>query len=117
MKKELDKRDIEVRIKFAVIYNDFRSQHPDLYEGLNRITTINPKSLSIFEKNINDKGEEVYFMKFYYNVPERKYSSFKTESYFEDGEVTITKTVPKEIKIKLYKKIKDENLKAIEKIV
>jgi hypothetical protein len=91
MKKVLDIRDIDVRIKMAVIYNEFRSRFPDLF--------------GIYT---NYKGEEVYFMKFYYNVSERKYSRFKTESGFEDGEVSITKTVPKEIKINLYGKRKEK---------
>jgi hypothetical protein len=31
MKKELDIRDIDVRIKVGVIYNDFQSRFPELY--------------------------------------------------------------------------------------
>jgi hypothetical protein len=54
-------------------------------------------------------------MKFFYNVRDRKYCRFKTKSGFEDGEVTITKTIHKEIKINLFRKTKEENHEAVEK--
>jgi hypothetical protein len=43
MKKDLDIRDIDVRIKLTVIYNDFRSIFPDLCGNISRITMIPPK--------------------------------------------------------------------------
>jgi hypothetical protein len=100
----LDIRDIDVRIKIAVIYNDFQSRFPNLYGNINS-----------FEIYTNDKGEEVYFMKFFYNRRGRRYFMFKTESGTEEGEVTIIKTLPEEIKIDLFWKTKKENLKVVEK--
>jgi hypothetical protein len=41
-------------------------------------------------------------MKFFYNVHDRRYFRFKSESCFEGGEVTIDKIIPEEIKIGLY---------------
>jgi hypothetical protein len=65
MNKEYNCRDIEVEIILAVIYNHFRNRFPDLYGGLNRDNPFVLKSLSIFEIYTNDKGEEVYFMKYF----------------------------------------------------
>jgi hypothetical protein len=59
MKKELYIRDIDVRIKLAVIYNDFRSRFPNLYGNISRFTMIPPKAYFIFEIYTNYKGEKV----------------------------------------------------------
>jgi hypothetical protein len=45
-----------------------------------------------FEMYTNEKGEEVYFMKFFYYFLDSRYYMFKTESDVEEGEVTINKT-------------------------
>jgi hypothetical protein len=66
---------------------------------------FHPKKFSIFEIYTNDKGEEVYFMKFFYNTRDRIYFKFKTESG-EEEEITVIKTIPKEIEIDLFWKTK-----------
>jgi hypothetical protein len=80
MRKQLDIRDIDVRIKIAIIYNDFRSRFPNLYGNIDRFHVHRPKKFSFFEIYTNDKGEEVYFMKFFYNTRGRTYIKCKTES-------------------------------------
>jgi hypothetical protein len=59
MEKDLDIRYIDVKIKLAVIYNEFQNRYPDLYGDLNRDNKFAPKTYSIFEMYTNDKGEEV----------------------------------------------------------
>jgi hypothetical protein len=64
MKKILHCRDIDVRIKSALIYNNFRSRFPDLYGRFNKDSSL----LSMR-----------YPFLILYHLPDRRYSRFKTE--------------------------------------
>jgi hypothetical protein len=43
MKKELEIKDIDVKIKIAITYNEFRRRFPDLYEIISRDNPYAPK--------------------------------------------------------------------------